>query len=144
MASNKSKTIQDNTLGWGTPPPTHATEALQGMVDNGVDYSTPIRNAYGRAEQNLSHSYQNPLGAYTTADVMDKSLRSQNSDLMQSEGLDLSNAAQQNAQGQFNRQAAVAGLTAPQAYNAKQVTTVPFQAGDALGIGFGAANAALT
>jgi len=117
---------QTNQVGWSAPPPTQATTNLQGLVDKGPDYTTPIRNAYGRAEHELSHSYQSPLGAYTTADVRDKSLRSQNSDLQQSMGLDLSNAAQENAQGQFNRQATVAGLTAPQMYNSSSKSVSPY------------------
>ena len=48
-------------------------------------------------------------------------------------GLDLSNAAQQNAQGQFQRQATVAGLTSPVHYLASQ--SQPFSGGDILGIG---------
>lgn len=129
------KTTQETTPGWSAPPPTAATTALQGMVNQGVDYSTPIRNAYARAEQNLKKSYQSPLGAYTTADVRDRALRSQQSDMHQSMGLDLSAAAQDSAQGQFNRQATVAGLTAPQMYNAKQVTTQRDPWGTAMGIG---------
>jgi len=139
MASNKSRT--ENEVSWSTPPPTAATTALQGMVNQGVDYSTPIRNAYARAEQNLSKSYQSPLGAYTTADVRDRALRSQKSDLHQSRGIDLSNAAQENAQGQFGRQATVAGLTAPQMYNSAQ--SQKFTAGDFLGMAFGGASSAL-
>ncbi len=136
------KTEQKNTVAWSAPPATQATTNLQGMVDKGPDYSTPIRNAYGRAQQNLSKSYQSPLGAYTTADVRDKSLRSQQSDLSQSMGLDLSNAAQENAQGQFNRQATVAGLTAPQMYGSGGTTTVHDPWGTAMGLIGGGASAA--
>jgi hypothetical protein len=131
------KQTQQNTVAYSTPPPTAATTQLQSMVNQGPDYQTPIRNAYGRAQQQLTNSYQSPLGAYTTADVRDKSLRSQNRDLQQSEGLDLSSAAQENAQGQFSRQATVAGLTAPQLYNSGSTTTQPFGVADALGLGFG-------
>jgi hypothetical protein len=139
MASNKSRS--ENEVSWSTPPATQATTNLQGLVDKGADFSTPIRNAYARAEQNLSKSYQSPLGAYTTADVRDRALRSQKSDLQQSMGLDLSNAAQENAQGQFQRQATVAGLTAPQMYNSAQ--SQKFTAGDFLGMAFGGASSAL-
>lgn len=143
MASNKSRSEQTNQVGWSAPPATAATTALQGMVNQGVDYSTPIRNAYARAEQNLSKSYQSPLGAYTTADVRDRALRSQKSDLQQSMGIDLSNAAQENAQGQFQRQATVAGLTAPQMYNSKSINEQKFAMGDFLGMAFGGASSAL-
>lgn len=136
---NKSK--QENQVGWSTPPATQATTNLQGLVDKGVDYSVPIRNAYARAEQNLDHSYANPLGGYTTADVKDKSLRSQHRDLQQSLGMDLSNAAQDNAQGQFNRQATVAGLTSPQMYNSS--STQKATAWDYLGLGSSLGSSAL-
>jgi hypothetical protein len=108
---------------------------LQNLVDQGPDYATPIRNAYGRAEQNLNQSYQNPLGAYTTADVRDKSLRSQKMDLNQNMGIDLSNAAQQNAEGKFNRQATVAGFTRPQMYGSGGTTTVSDPWGTVMGLG---------
>lgn len=140
MSSSKNRQV--NKVNWSTPPPTQATTALQGMVDQGADYTTPIRNAYARAEQGLSHSYQNPLGAYTTADVRDKSLRQQNTNLNQQMGMDLATAAQENAQGRFNRQATVAGLTAPQMYNSE--SRQAFTAGDYLGMAFGGGSAALS
>jgi hypothetical protein len=114
------------------------------MVDKGADYATPIRNQYARAEQNLTRSYQNPLGAYTTNDVRDKSLRSQRQDLSQNLGMDLSDAAQQNAQGTFNRQATVAGLTAPQMYNAKSVSAQPWTGGDTAGLAASVASGLIT
>lgn len=137
------KTYVTNTESFAAPPPTVATTNLQAMVDKPVDYSTPIRNAYGRAEQSLSRSYQSPLGAYTTADVRDKSLRSQNADLQQGMGLDLSNAAQQNASDVFNRQATVAGLTSPVPYLSRSNTVQPYSVMDWVGtIGGIAAGAA--
>ncbi len=120
-----------NEVSWSTPPATQATTNLQNMVDEGVDYSTPIRNAYARAEQDLNNSYQNPLGAYTTADVKDKTMRSQKRAMNQSMGMDLSEAAQQNAEGKFNRQATVAGLTRPQMYGSKTTVSDPW--GTAMG-----------
>lgn len=140
MSSSKSKT--ENKMGWTTPPPTQATTNLQNMVDSGgADYKTPIRNAYARAGQQLDRSYTNPLGAYTTADVRDKAQRAQHNDLNQSMGIDLSNAAQQNTQGQFNRQATVAGLTAPTPYLAS--SRQPWTAGDTAGLGLAGAGAAI-
>lgn len=130
--SKKTKTT--NTPGWSAPPATQATTNLQAMVDQGVDYATPIRNAYGRSEQSLNRSYNNPLGAYTTADVRDKSMRAQKKDLYQNLGIDLANAAQDNAQGKFNRQATVAGLTQPQMYNASSVSKTSDPMGMAMGI----------
>ena len=141
---SKSKSTQQNQVSWSTPPPTQATDNLQSMVNKGPDYSTPIRNAYGRAEQNLTHSYNSPLGAYTTADVRDKAQRSQYNDLEQGMGLDLSNAAQQNAQNQFSNQATVAGLTAPRLYNSQSVNTQPVTPWDVLGLGTGTLTGALS
>lgn len=67
-------------------------------------------------------------------------MRSQKSDLQQSMGLDLSNAAQQNAQAQFGNAATVAGMTQPRMYNSggTQTTSEPF--GMLMGIGGMAAN----
>ncbi len=141
MASDKAK--QTNQVAWSAPPPTAATTALQGMVDSsGVDYQTPIRNSYARAQQQLSHSYNNPLGSYTTADVKEKSMRSQKMDLEQNMGMDLSEAGQQNNQGRFNRQAVVAGLTQPQMYNSS--SSQKFTAGDAMAAGFSAGGSILS
>lgn len=135
----KKKNVQQNQVSWSTPPATAATNNLQAMVDKGVDYATPIRNAYARADQSYKQSYKNPLGSYTTADVKDKSIRANEQSMNQQMGLDLSQAAQDNAQGQFGRQATVAGLTAPQMYNSQQTAYqtggMPGWLGAAAGIG---------
>ena len=130
MATNKAK--QKNQYGWDTPPPTAATTALQGMVDKGPDYSTPIRNAYAREEQKYNQSFKNPLGAYTTADVRDKSIREHGQMQQQNLGIDLSNAAQQEQQAKFGRQAVVAGLTSPVHYLAS--SSQPWTGGDTAGL----------
>ncbi len=119
--SHKQKT--ENQVGFAAPPPTAASTQLQTMAQTPADFSTPIHNAYGRAEQQLGQSYNSPLGAYTTADVRDKSLREQKQGLEQNMGLDLAQAAQQSSQDAFNRQYQVAGLTAPQFYNTGGTTT---------------------
>lgn len=134
MGKKKTTQTQTNTPGFATPPMTAATTALQGMVDKPVDYATPIRNQYARAKQNVSRSYNNPLGAYTTADVRDKSIRAQHSELDQNLGMALGEAAQQSSADQFNRQQAVAALTAPQFYNASS-TNVTSQPTNWLGLG---------
>ena len=131
MATKKNR--QTNTVAWSTPPATAATTALQGMVDKGPDYSTPIRNVYAREEQQYNQSFKNPLGAYTTADVRDKSIREHGQMQQQNLGLDLSNAAQQEAQAKFGRQATVAGLTSPHLYQSG--SSQPFTGGDILGLG---------
>ena len=129
-------------MDWSAPPRTQEVTNLQGMVDHGADYSTPIRNAYARSEQSLDRSYNNPLGAYTTADVRDKSSRAQKKDLYQNMGIDLANAAQQNASDKFGRQATVAGLTQPNMYNSQSVQKVSDPWGTAMGFAGMGANVA--
>jgi len=130
MVTNKSK--QKNTYGFSTPPPTQATTNLQKMVDTPVDYATPIRNAYARADQQYKRSFKNPLGAHTTADVRDKAIRAQGQEMQQRMGMDLSDAAQQTSQNKFARQATVAGLTAP-VHELRQMSQ-PWTGGDTAGL----------
>lgn len=132
-------------------PQTDQEKKLEGMVGQS-DYATPIRNTYARAQQNLSRSYNNPLGGYTTADVRDKASRQQGMELGQSEAAALGNAAQQNQQAAFGQQATVAGLMQPQFYNQSSTTTgssqgenaSKFTGGDFLGMGLGAGSNLLT
>lgn len=144
MATNKSKQVQQNTPGWTTPPPTHDVSELRSMVDKAPDYSVPIRNQYARAQQRNANSYKNPLGAFTTADVQDKTMRATNMDLDQSMGMDLAAAAQQTAADKFNRQATVAGMTNPRMYMANSTNSSPFTGGDILQMGLSGASAFLT
>ena len=143
--SSKSKTTSTATHGYYTPPPTQATTNLQSMVDTPTDYSTPIRNAYGRAEQQTNRSYNNPLGAYTTQDVRDKSVREMKQTMGQNLGLDLSNAAQQSASDKFTRQSTVAGLTQPNfaQTGGTQVSQQPFNWMGLIQAGAGVGSAAL-
>jgi hypothetical protein len=131
----KKKTKQTNTVAFATPPETADVTSLRNQASQGADYATPIRNSYARAEQSLNRSYDNPLGAYTTADVRDKSKRSQHQDLHQNMGIDLANAAQANAEGSFNRQATVAGFTRPQMYGSGGTQTVSDPMGSIMQIG---------
>jgi len=112
------------------------------MVDSGYDAATPIRNSYARAEAKHQRSYNNPLGAYTTADVRDKTSNEYHDTMQQNLGLDLSNAAQQSSQDKFNRQATVAGFTQPHLTQTggTNVQTSPFNWQDALQIGGGIAS----
>jgi len=132
---SKKKTVNTNTVAWSPPPETQDVRDLRESANEGADYATPIRNAYARSEQNLQRSYNSPLGAYTTADVRDKSMRSQHQDLQQNMGIDLSNAAQQNSEAKFGRRAAVAGFTQPQMYNSGGTQTVSDPFGQAMQIG---------
>ena len=71
-------------------------------------------------------------------------MREETDTMNQNRGLDLANAAQQSASDKFNRQATVAGLTAPQMYNAKSVTQTPFDWMGLAQMGVGIGTAALT
>lgn len=130
--SKKTKTT--NTPGWSPPPRTAEVSNLQSMVDQPVDYATPIRNAYARADQDVKRSYNNPLGGYTTATVRDRSYQSQKKDLAQNMGMDLANAAQRSASDRFGRQATVAGFTQPTMYNAQSVQKTSDPLGTAMGL----------
>ncbi len=66
---------------------------------------------------------------------MDKTQREQNSAAQQNLGLDLSNAAQQSAGDQFNRQATVAGLTQPRMYGSQSTKTDNMTPLDWVGMG---------
>lgn len=105
------------------------------MVNESAGNDIPIRNSYARAEQNLQRSYQSPMGAFTTADVRDKTLRSQRQDLQQNMGIDLANASQQNNEAKFGRQATVAGFTQPQMYQSGSSGSMSDPFGQALQIG---------
>lgn len=130
MATNKAKQVTTNTPGWSAPTDTADMSALRGLRDEGGDFATPIRNAYARAEQKRANSWNNPLGAYTTADVRDKAEREQSLDAQQSMGMDLANAAQQNAQNKWGRYAQIAGMTAPQFYMQRSQQSQPWSGGD--------------
>lgn len=131
MGTKKNKT--EVTPGWSPPPNTPDINTLREHANTPYDYATPIRNQYARAEQNYSQSYKNPLGAYTTADVRDKSIREHSDMMNQNLGMDISNAGQRSNQAQFGQLSTVAGLTAPQFYHAS--TSQPFTGGDAVGFG---------
>ena len=119
------KQTQTNTPGFATPPPTPQFNQLQSMVGK-VDYAPPLRNQYARAKQDFNRSYKNPLGAYTTADVRDKTIRANEQEMNQDLGLDLSNAAMQNQQNAFGQQSALAELAQPRFYNAQTVSKQGF------------------
>ncbi len=143
IPTNKSKQTTQNTPGFATPPATPSSTALQGMVGK-VDFSSPIRNSYARAEQQYNRSYKNPLGAYTTADVRDKAIRANTNEMNQNMGLDLSNAAMESQQNAFNQQSQVASLLQPRFYNASSTSSQPYTAGDAIGIGSSVASGLLS
>lgn len=139
----KSKSTQTNQVSWSTPPATQATTNLQSMVDTPVDYATPIRNQFARAERDLDRSYANPYGAYSTADVKDKAKRSQKFDLKQNLGMALGEAAQQSGADRFNRQATVAQLTQPRMYSSQSTNAQNATLFDYLGLGASVGTSAL-
>lgn len=100
-----------------------------------ADFATPIRNQYARAEENYGRSFNNPLGAYTTADQRDKSKREHGDEMQQHLGMDLADAAMQNQQNSFNQQSVLASLTQPRFYNQSSTSSSPFTGGDAIGLG---------
>lgn len=141
---NKKKNVQSNQVAWSPPPRTQATTNLQSMVDTPTDYATSIRSQYARAERDLDRSYNNPFGAYSTADVREKSKRAQKFDLQQNLGADLGNAAQQSGADKFNRQATVAQLTQPRMYGSQSTNVDKTTGWDWLGLGVSTATSALT
>lgn len=140
---DKSKNVQTITPHFAAPPPTVATTNLQNQVDTPVDFAAPIRSGFARAKQGINKINNNPLGAYTTADVREKSLRSANSEIDQNLGIALGEAAQQSSSDKFNRQATVAGLTNPQFYNRETVNAQKFTAFDGIQLGLQAASGGL-
>ena len=130
VVTNKSKTVQTNTPGWSAPPDTADVSALRNQAQTAYDYATPLRNQYARAEQNLSNSYQNPLGGFQSGTVRDAALRSQKKDMGQSLGMALSDAGQQSNQAKFGQMATVAGMTAPKMYMQRSQNSQPFVGGD--------------
>jgi hypothetical protein len=136
------KSTTKNEVSWSPPPKTQAVSNLEGLVDQGEDYATPIRNAYARADQDIKRSYNNPLGGYTTATVRDRSYQAQKKDLAQNLGMDLANAAQNSAQAKFGRQATVAGFTQPQMYNSQSTQKVSDPWGTAIGFAGAGSNLA--
>lgn len=67
-------------------------------------------------------------------------MREQNSNLMQSEGSALGDAAMQNQQNAFNQQSTVAGLMQPHFYMQKTQNENKFAAGDYVNMALGAAS----
>ncbi len=133
MASDKSRTEQKNTLSQYNPTDTPDISALRGQANQTYDYAAPVRNSYARAEQRLDRSFNNPLGAATTADIADKTRRAQESALHQDEGIDLASAANQANSQKFGQMATVAGLTAPHVYTSDSTSAAKWTGGDTLG-----------
>ena len=95
-----------------TPPTTQAVTNLQGMVQQGSDPSIPYHYAQKRAD--VSNTYRNPLGAYTSSATRDAADRvtGQRMSMDEAEAIKASNYLSQ--QGNFDRQSVVAQLTQPQ------------------------------
>lgn len=134
IPTNKAKQTTTNTPAWSPPPDTGDIIGLRSQVGK-VDFTTPLRNAYARANTEYKRTFNNPLGAYTTADVRDKSIREHGDQMNTQYGMDLASAAMANQQNAFGQQATLAGLTAPRFYNASSSTSQPFTGGDAVSLG---------
>lgn len=143
--SSKTKTTQTNTHGYMNPPSTTATTNLQAMVNEPVDYSTPIRAAYGKAENQANRTFNNPQGGYTTQAVRDSQQHENQQMMSQNMGIDLANAAQQSSGDKFNRQATVAQFTNPNLVQTggTSETRTPFNWMSLAQMGAGAGSAAL-
>lgn len=73
-----------------------------------------IGHRFAMLKENVGNTFHNPLGAYTTADVRDKQVRSTERAIDQEEGA-AKRASVYDANQQNNaRKLALAGLTAPQ------------------------------
>jgi hypothetical protein len=114
MGGRKTKTTSTNTYSQIAPQTTQAqtnaesaAQRLRTMID------PTIRKYYGDAERALDESFNNPLGAYTTAAVRDNSLRAAKFDLNQAKAEALAGAEYSAGQGDFANQMALAQLTQP-------------------------------
>jgi len=105
------QSTQTNTYAYQTPPETADVTALRGMKAQ-VDPSIPYRYAKGREE--YDNSWKNPLGSATSPAVREAASRVTNQRLAMDEGNTMSAAQNEADNTNFSRQAAIAGMTAPQ------------------------------
>lgn len=109
IIGGKKKATTRNT--YTQLPITPQIQALQGMVRQETDPSIPYQ--YAQRRQDLSNSYMNPLGAYTSSAVRDAASRVASDTLSMDEAEAVKDSRYQNKQAEFNRQAVIAGLTQP-------------------------------
>jgi len=110
---SKQKSTQNSTstytaLNNNTP----ATDKLQTMVQQGSDPSIPY--SYAQRREDYNNTFQNPLGAATSPAVRDAANRVGGMRMSQDENNAIQTSNYRNNQAGFDRQATVAGLTAPQ------------------------------
>lgn len=112
--STKSKTEQKNTYEYVPTPVTPAvTEAQTVAQDMRKTVNPRIRSAYAGMRQQQNESFDNPFGAYTTQAVRDASKRNSDLSLHQQEAQALTEADYMANATDFERQMALAQLTAP-------------------------------
>ena len=143
MGKKKTTQTSTNTYGFQTPPDTQDIKDLRGME---IQEDPGIGHQFALLKEGLNNNYDNPLGAYTTADVRGK----QRSATMQ--GVNQQEAAA-HRQGQYDvnqqnimKQSGLATLTAPKLVQTggTNVTTQPSDIwGSIIGGGANVASAAL-
>lgn len=109
QTQNQSFNTQ-NAYGWQTPNDTADVQVLrshQFQIDPTIGYRV------GGAIRRMQDSYQNPLGGYTTPQIRDATMRSQERELMQQGGQQFREGAYDVGNQQYGQKLAVAGMTAP-------------------------------
>lgn len=107
----KKKTTQTNTYSHVAPPETADVSALRNMKAT-ADPSIPFQ--YAKMKQSMENSYRNPLGSATNPATMEAMSRATSQGLAQDQAQAQRESQFQADQANYNRQAAIAGMTAPQ------------------------------
>jgi hypothetical protein len=107
----KSKTQQTNTHAYMTPTETADIKSLRDMK---ATTNPTIPYQYAAARENLANSYKSPLGAATSSAVRDAAGRSAHNRMGMEQAISMANVYNDADNTNFARQAAVAGMTAPQ------------------------------
>lgn len=110
---SKSRSTSQQTYGWQTPPVTADTQAVREAARKPVDYSAAVRRAYAWRKSQRDRTYNDLLGGNTTPGLRTAMKKEDDDTFAQAMGLDLANAAQSSSADEFQRLAAVQGMTAP-------------------------------
>ena len=123
-SKQKQTTTQANNYQYYTPPVTPQITAAEATAKSLKDKINPmIRSQFAGQRDQLNSQFQNPLGAHTTQAMRDATLNAGNENLNQNEALALTNAEYMANQSDFERQMAIAGMTAPQLVNTGGTST---------------------
>lgn len=109
--STHQKTETKNTYGSPAPFSSPATDKLQSLVAQGSDPSLPY--SYAQKREDTLNSYNNPLGAYTSAATRDAAGRVANDRQSMDESAAIQNSNYKEQQAEFARQLGVVGATQP-------------------------------